>query len=205
MIDFDTLEKVGEYKDGNLTWFVNKIENVVYLIRIGEDTYIGSSKNLHRRFSQHISSLRAGKHASPKMQNAFDHIDTFLIYILERPQNIANREQYYIDKYKPSLNTAKAHSWKQNVRGWAWNLFVCHKINLGTFCRRHNLSSTKIKESYCTMIQLAEYSNIPITDLISPDKKMDIIGFFNVHGYLKQVTSLEDLKQLVEDIETGKI
>lgn len=55
-----------------------------------------------------------------------------------------------------------------------------------------------------TLKKIADVLEVKLTDLFEK-KESDIIGFLRVHGYLKQVTSLEDLKQLVEDIETGKI
>lgn len=55
-----------------------------------------------------------------------------------------------------------------------------------------------------TLKKIAEALEVKLSDLFEK-KDSDIIGFLRVHGYLKQVTSLEDLKQLVEDIETGKI
>lgn len=55
-----------------------------------------------------------------------------------------------------------------------------------------------------TLKKIAEALEVKLSDLFEK-KDSDIIGFLRVHGYLKQVTSLEDLKQLVEDIEIGKI
>ena len=55
-----------------------------------------------------------------------------------------------------------------------------------------------------TLKKIADALKVKLSDLFEK-KESDIIGFLRVHGYLKQVTSLEDLKQLVEDIETGKI
>lgn len=55
-----------------------------------------------------------------------------------------------------------------------------------------------------TLKKIADALKVKLSDLFEK-KESDIIGFLRVHGYLKQVASLEDLKQLVEDIETGKI
>lgn len=107
MINYDKLEKVGEYKDGSLTWYTDKEENVVYLIRIGEESYIGSTKNLRRRFSQYVADLTHGVYCSPRVQNAFSEDKSFIIYILERvPESgeIREREQFFIDLISPELN-----------------------------------------------------------------------------------------------------
>lgn len=79
MINYDKLEKVGDYKDGSLTWFTDKEENVVYLIRIGNDSYIGSTKNIRRRFAQYVADLTHDKYAAPRVQSAFNEIKTFAI------------------------------------------------------------------------------------------------------------------------------
>lgn len=55
-----------------------------------------------------------------------------------------------------------------------------------------------------TLKKIAEALGVKLSDLFEK-KESDIIGFLRVHGYLKQVASLEDLEQLVDDIKTGKI
>ncbi|RGY21360.1 XRE family transcriptional regulator [Butyricimonas virosa] len=55
-----------------------------------------------------------------------------------------------------------------------------------------------------TLKKIADVLEVKLTDLFEK-KESDIIGFLRVHGYLKQVSSLEDLEQLVDDIKTGKI
>lgn len=66
------------------------------------------------------------------------------------------------------------------------------------------ISNNKKNPTMETLKKIAEALKVKLSDLFEK-KDSDIIGFLRVHGYLKQVTSLEDLKQLVEDIETGKI
>lgn len=58
MIDYNKIEKVGEYKDGALSWFAGEERNVIYLIRIEENIYIGSTKDLRSRVLNHISILK---------------------------------------------------------------------------------------------------------------------------------------------------
>lgn len=55
-----------------------------------------------------------------------------------------------------------------------------------------------------TLKKIADALKVKLSDLFEK-KESDIIGFLRVHGYLKQVSSLEDLEQLVNDIKTGKI
>ena len=67
-----------------------------------------------------------------------------------------------------------------------------------------NIVNGKTSPKMETLKKIADALKVNLSDLFEK-KESDIIGFLRVHGYLKQVTSLEDLKQLVEDIETGKI
>lgn len=64
--------------------------------------YIGSAKNLRKRFVQHISNLRLGKHHSPHFQNAWNKYgeNDFIYEIIEHielSENLLTREQYYLD------------------------------------------------------------------------------------------------------------
>lgn len=67
-----------------------------------------------------------------------------------------------------------------------------------------NIVNGKTSPKMETLKKIADALKVKLSDLFEK-KESDIIGFLRVHGYLKQVSSLEDLKQLVEDIETGKI
>lgn len=67
-----------------------------------------------------------------------------------------------------------------------------------------NIVNGKTNPKMETLKKIADALKVKLSDLFEK-KESDIIGFLRVHGYLKQVASLEDLKQLVEDIETGKI
>ena len=67
-----------------------------------------------------------------------------------------------------------------------------------------NIVNGKTSPKMETLKKIADALKVKLSGLFEK-KESDISGFLRVHGYLKQVTSLEDLKQLVEDIETGKI
>lgn len=71
--------------------------------------YIGSSNRIERRWHEHRSMLRHGKHHSTKLQAAWDKHGASLAYsvLLECPLAELNlREQAAIDRLKPSLNTS---------------------------------------------------------------------------------------------------
>ena len=48
MIKFDKIEKVAEYKDGELNWLEGRDINAVYVILVGDEYYIGSSHYVYR-------------------------------------------------------------------------------------------------------------------------------------------------------------
>lgn len=66
--------------------------------------YIGSSKNIKKRFFNHISSLKHGKHENAYLQHAFNKygIDNFKFEVIEECllEELIQREQYWIDKLK---------------------------------------------------------------------------------------------------------
>jgi len=73
--------------------------------------YVGSAKNITRRWSKHLQDLRLNKHHSPQMQWHYNKYgeDDLLFSILEpcEAQELTNIEQYYLDKHKPYFNTCK--------------------------------------------------------------------------------------------------
>ena len=82
----------------------------VYIITnsINGRRYIGSSNNIRKRLWKHRSLLRHNKHENPHLQNAWNKYgeDNFVYSILEEcdVSILLEREQYYIDKYKPDIN-----------------------------------------------------------------------------------------------------
>ena len=106
MIDVSKYEKVGEYHNEYMVWFSSKRENIVYLIKFGNEFYVGSSKNIRRRFSQYIATLNKGKYSAVKVQSAFNKNKSFEVFILEHTlkDNLEEREHYYINALCPSLN-----------------------------------------------------------------------------------------------------
>ena len=107
MIDVSKYEKIGEYRDGKMSWLSTKKDNIVYLIMFGAESYVGSSKDIHRRFSQYVPALRRGKYEAEKVQNAFNLSKGFDVYALEFADrdSLRKREEFYIKEMSPSLNT----------------------------------------------------------------------------------------------------
>ena len=118
MIDVSKYEKIGEYRDGKMSWLSTKKDNIVYLIMFGAESYVGSSKEIHRRFSQYVPALRRGKYEAEKVQNAFNLSKGFDVYALEFADrdSLRKREEFYINTMHPSLNTrTRADYWYRDL------------------------------------------------------------------------------------------
>jgi group I intron endonuclease len=67
--------------------------------------YIGSAKNLDKRWRRHLNDLKSGKHINIHLQRAFNKygIENFRFEILEicDYDSILQREQFYLDKFRP--------------------------------------------------------------------------------------------------------
>lgn len=85
------LPKIKEENSG-----IYKIENI-----INGKFYIGSSKELRRRFVNHFRKLITGNHSSVKFQNSFNKYgcNAFEVSVLEYCEidKLIEREQYYLD------------------------------------------------------------------------------------------------------------
>lgn len=115
MINFQELEKVAEFKNGELNWIEGRDINAVYVILVGDEYYIGSSHYTYLRINQHLDKLLKGEHHSEKFQKKFDVIKEFDVYSLERgirKENLQIVEYKYIQKYNPSLNIASTNNRK---------------------------------------------------------------------------------------------
>ena len=78
------------------------------MIRIGEDFYIGRSMNLYNRIMNHLDGiLQCGYLGSSKARKRFEELRQLSIYVIceASPSELVEKERYYIETYKPTLNT----------------------------------------------------------------------------------------------------
>ena len=84
----------------------------VYIIKIGDKRYIGSSIHIEDRIAQHLASLRTGR-APSKLQNAFNACSEFSYAVLEIVPDkeplweLEVRERKWIETLRPELNHYK--------------------------------------------------------------------------------------------------
>src|ERR1041384_8799369 len=71
--------------------------------------YIGSAKDVDDRWYQHKRDLKSNNHCNPKLQHSWNYYgeDKFSIVLLENVEPIQEklfeREQYYLDTFKPYI------------------------------------------------------------------------------------------------------
>lgn len=68
--------------------------------------YIGSSNDVKRRWVTHKSPSKWKRRPGMKLYQAFIKygLDNFTFEVIERTDNLREREQYYIEQLKPSYN-----------------------------------------------------------------------------------------------------
>lgn len=82
----------------------------IYYIKclINKKVYIGSSTNIHIRFSKHLSLLKHNKHSNQYLQNSFNKykIKNFIFGIITicNKEELLIKEQFYIDRNKNLFN-----------------------------------------------------------------------------------------------------
>ena len=93
----------------------------IYIIKNTKNgkLYVGSSKNVEKRWKEHERSLRSGKHHSKKLQRAYDKAVDKSVFIYEVIEEVADdkllfeREQHYIDtlgSYQSGYNCSEKSS-----------------------------------------------------------------------------------------------
>lgn len=81
--------------------------------------YIGSSKNIEKRWKDHISKLRNNNHVNIILQRSFNKYskDNFHIEIIEKCNinELLMKEQYYLDELNPYYNISKYAKGGDNI------------------------------------------------------------------------------------------
>ena len=92
---------------------VYKITNI-----ITGDFYIGSSKDVKQRWSQHKSPSVHKLWPNSKLYKSMAQYgrDNFTIEVIEETDNLKEREQYWIEQLKPSYNSIYADGYNTERR-----------------------------------------------------------------------------------------
>jgi group I intron endonuclease len=117
----------------------NNIKSGIYKItnKNNGKFYIGSSKNLDRRWWEHKNDLLKNKHINPKLQHAWNYHgkDAFEFTILENVEenNLFDREQFYIDAFQPhkiGYNIAEKAAGGDNFTNHPDKIAILEKMKL---------------------------------------------------------------------------
>lgn len=110
MVDLSKYEKVFSWNDyqGKVLSISVMVGPVCYIIKIGGSLYIGETTRLSALASHHLMLLKTDKHPNKAMQDVFNKVGEFDVYILEQlplhsciPKKIKQR---YIEQLGPDLN-----------------------------------------------------------------------------------------------------
>ena len=83
---------------------IYKIQN-----KVNSKVYVGSTKNIQKRWNNHKSELRNNKHSNAHLQSSFNKygIDNFKFSVIEEvdeTSGLIQREQHYMDILEPEYN-----------------------------------------------------------------------------------------------------
>lgn len=78
----------------------------IYIILIDKDFYIGSSKNINKRVTEHKRLLNNNSHYNKLMQKAYNITNNLVAYCIKEvnEEELFKEEQIFLDKYCPTLN-----------------------------------------------------------------------------------------------------
>lgn len=89
--------------------------------RVRGEIYVGSTKNLNRRFRDHLWSLMKGNHPNCKIQSLFNkrQILFFRVVVFCPSQNLKRYEQEILDRYRNNGKLLNRLRTAQHHRSWS--------------------------------------------------------------------------------------
>ena len=109
--------------------------------------YIGSSKNIPKRWKRHISNLKNNTHVNIHLQRSFNKygINFFSLDIIENCsiELLLEKEQYYLDNIKPykhGFNISKGSNGGDNLTNHPNRVKIIEKIKYKTIERYKNMT-----------------------------------------------------------------
>lgn len=126
-------------------------ETGIYKIQSGRNPdriYIGSAKNIQKRWWVHLCDLRKGKHHSPKLQkhyNKYGEADLMFSIILGcEISELIEKEQFFLDIYKPYFNCCE---YARNCQGYHPTEETRAKLRAARKGKRPNLGHRHTEET----------------------------------------------------------
>ena len=147
--------------------------------------YIGVSKNIVKRWKNHISLLRSGRHHSIKLQEDYDRYgeDFFEFRVVEISDSDEAKklEDKYIKKYQSDINGYNHKNHSDNIK-------YRDKVYRESILEYIKESYKPDENTYCyDFFNMAKYLNI------TPSEFMKFLGLnvsqtFNIFSYLSETT-----------------
>ena len=164
----------------------------IYEIRniINNKSYIGSSKNLNHRRSTHFYDLRNSKHKNPHLQRSFNKHgeNNFIFSILEecRLEDLINREQYYLNTYRPEYNILKIAGSSTGIKR------PDQSIRMKEFNKNRTISDkTKLRTSN-TLKNIGHKPTKECTEKSMKVLRKRVIQYDLENNYIKEFESLSE-------------
>jgi len=124
----------------------------IYKIECNGKYYIGSSKNINKRWLRHINDLKNNKHVNIHLQRVFNKygIEKFNFSIIEEcnVETLLIREQYYLDLNKNGFNIGKNASGGDNLTNNPNKEDIILKIKNTVNSKIVNMSDEERKEKW---------------------------------------------------------
>lgn len=122
-IDFFTPHLLEDMKQCGIYKITNKVNNKIYIGSVCTSSTSNKKNNFRRRWQFHMNYLRKGKHSNPHLQYSFNKHgeDSFIFEIIEVIEDkynvslILDREQYYLDLYKPYISDIGYNKLKTSI------------------------------------------------------------------------------------------
>lgn len=184
---------------------VYKIENLV-----NGKVYIGKSKNIGVRWSEHRSELNKGTHINPHLQSAWykygePNFRFDVIYKAIDDDDALKHEEYYIAKYKSDNSLFGYNLTKGGQSGYFTDESIANasKSKLGKY---NDLSEDDIKRikmlAYCLMNleEIADIYNVPLSTI-----RNIVYGTTYKHVFKEINSYIKNIKQQIIDDRNSQI
>ena len=156
----------------NMTSGVYKITN-----NITGYFYIGSSKNIEKRWASHKCPSTWKKYPNVKLYKAMAQYgrDNFVFEIIEKTDNLKDREQYWIDRLKPiyNINRAKGKD-KDEIRQYYKEYHKVHREENNARMEKYNNAHRAEINNYYQRLCLYEGKTLTLNVL---KYKLSKLGF----------------------------
>ena len=136
----------------------------IYQIKCQNEIYIGSTNNLKNRIIKHkycCNKESQSKYNLPiykyiREHGGFENVIFSVVELLDVGEDVKKKEQEYINRLKPSLNTHSAYQPIKNKKEYDAVRYYNNKIKCeccGVMKNKHNLEKHKLTKKYINYLK----------------------------------------------------